>query len=155
MSPENKDNNSEQVVSDISSDNTTVVDPGLYVSPAPEVVNNQNNSSGIKVEHSTSQNIPNDLNMDSYYDNHSKGFDFFLGFIGPIVAVFLLGGYVFASNLGLFIPLVVAILLLVVSKIIGRRYIAIGVISLILIPLLLWGSCLLTAAINSVGMGTY
>jgi heme/copper-type cytochrome/quinol oxidase subunit 4 len=91
----------------------------------------------------------NQSKKDEYYTSDGRRIgDFFIGFVGSIVLVLI--AYIFTTfnrsfvsfgALSLFAPLALLILASVVSGIQGRRYIAIGIVSAIIIPLLFFGAC--------------
>jgi hypothetical protein len=90
----------------------------------------------------------------SYYKNtRQKVGDFLLGFFGIIFLNFIFGIIFYPlsvfSNFGwqsVFISITILVLAVVIPFKIGRRFIALGVVSVALVPVLIFGSCLLMFA---------
>ena len=90
----------------------------------------------------------NDANTtpNNYYKSGSKSIDFIIGFLGIIILLFALatsGAIFFNGITGLLILLLVMLFLIVLFFKIGRKFIAIGIISVLIVGLLLFGSCLM------------
>ncbi|MDD5031657.1 MAG: hypothetical protein PHR36_01270 [Patescibacteria group bacterium] len=94
--------------------------------------------------------IYNNFQKPNYYTTTGKKVgDFILGFFGIIILNSILWVVLYpllsSRNWGfvnLFIYLIILILLMVLFFKIDRRFIAIGIISVALIPILVFGSCL-------------
>jgi hypothetical protein len=99
--------------------------------------------------------------MDDYYTNgRRRVFDFLIGFFGPgLIGYVLYALYMlllspsypsYASNqFQVWAFIVAAILYLIVMIVpfkLGRRYIAVGAIAAVVVPLLIFGACLLVLA---------
>jgi hypothetical protein len=79
--------------------------------------------------------------------------DFLIGFFGTLVCVGIIGSIIFSSLLGIsgipfpsYVSVLVVFLLFFIGAIIyffkiGRKFIAIGIISALVIPLLIFGAC--------------
>lgn len=84
-----------------------------------------------------------------YYagDIKKKLSDFILGFflmpILSIIVILLIGSYAYFSEylIALFVLLVLAGIVFLFAK--GRRYIGIGIVSFLIIPLLVFGACVI------------
>lgn len=107
-------------------------------------------NNNINIHNQEEEIIYNYPQKDYYYTTTGKRVgDFMLGFFGYIIInlilvfVFLplLAGFYWGYS---FFPIVINALLLVLFFKIGRRFIAIGIISVILISILIFGSCVLT-----------
>jgi|GEM_PF-1476726 len=91
---------------------------------------------------------PEQKSKNSYYKNGGhKVTDFLIGFFAPAVVIYILtiiAPFIYAF----FYLIVIAIIILIIALfMIGRRYIAIGmIISCVVIPLIIFGSCLLMFA---------
>jgi hypothetical protein len=93
----------------------------------------------------------NNFQKPDYYTTTGKKVgDFILGFFGIIILNFIFGAVLYPlfslANSGwanLFISIVALVLFSVLFFKIGRRFIAVGIISMALIPILIFGSCLL------------
>lgn len=100
------------------------------------------------------------MNNDYYTSTGRKIGDFFIGFIGILIALFIcimlpnLLSRLLYENSGsispellpffyIILPLVLIVSGIVISNHYNRRYILIGIISGIIIPLLVFGACLL------------
>jgi heme/copper-type cytochrome/quinol oxidase subunit 4 len=97
---------------------------------------------------------PTDIKKPDYYQRKGqKVFDFFVGFLGSLIlcVVYLIIITNYSASLGSIIAFVfnipVIILILVLACFFsfssGRRFIGIGVISIAIIPLIAFGSCLM------------
>lgn len=98
-----------------------------------------------------------DSNQDYYTEKGRKISDFFIGFFGIIIAGIVITsffslflsfgtGYYNTDLLGFSTPillLILGVVATVLSFAKGRRYIGIGIISSVLVPLLIFGACLL------------
>lgn len=96
----------------------------------------------------------NPQEADYYTTTGKKVGDFILGFFGIVILNLIFGTALSFANLGwanLLISIVVFVFLLVLFFKIGRRFIAIGIISIALIPILIFGSCLLLLGAGSLG----
>ena len=89
------------------------------------------------------------LPKETYYKNGLRKFlDFLIGFLGSILFYSFAGFGInlFGSNGAGFLPMLLIFVFLVILFFkIGRKFIAIGIISILAIPLLFLGSCLLLA----------
>jgi len=98
-------------------------------------------------------------NVTDYYaeDSSRKGKDFMLGFFGMGAMLFIINTIIYLSlsrlangassslalfNVGFSFLIFLIGIILAFAK--NRRYIGIGIISLILVPLLIFGACLIT-----------
>ena len=87
----------------------------------------------------------NDGKKDYYTHTGRKIFDFILGFIfAPIIPVVIMINS--RSSTSWVFPLILMIAGIIVSFIFGRRFLAIGMISILAVPLLVLGACLLAFA---------
>lgn len=95
-----------------------------------------------------------------YYITHGRKIgDFFIGFVGfyicilvlsPLLSIIIIPIFLLSSFLGSYFSIFIIGLLYLLIPLIGiivankyhRRYISIGIISAIIIPLLLFGACL-------------
>lgn len=96
----------------------------------------------------------NPQEADYYTTTGKKVGDFILGFFGIIILNSIFATVLSFASLGwtsLLIPIVVFAFSLVLFFKIGRRFIAIGIISIALIPILLFGSCLLLLGAGGFG----
>lgn len=95
------------------------------------------------------KNTPSNSRKPDYYTSIGKKIgDFLLGFFGVIISysfyTFVLNFSYYSANMIwiiLFISIVVLVVLPVTFFKMGRRFITIGIISTLLIPLLIFGSC--------------
>lgn len=95
----------------------------------------------IQSEKNAFENVSKD---DHYTKTSQKVGDFFLGFLGSLILPF---AYSLMSFIPIWVYFFVSVAILVASCVlffkIGRRFIAVGIISMGLIPALIFGSCLL------------
>ena len=90
----------------------------------------------------------NDLAKPDYYTSVGKKvWDFFMGFFGALAVFFgalYLASSVFSGSLLYYLILtLVAIIAVAWFFHVGRRFVSIGITSTVLIPLLIFGGCLL------------
>ena len=122
--------------------------------------NDSNNSNEeLKNEYSNvvpkiieNKNVDNNLQKPNHYTSTgNKIIDFLLGFFGTIFLYYLTTISNFwsvspNSLMALFIPIIILVLLSILFFKIGRKFIAVGIIAVSIIPVLLFGSCLLLLA---------
>lgn len=114
----------------------------------------ENNDKNIQNQQETI--IHDNLRKPNYYTTTGKKVgDFALGFLGTgfvasFVSTFIssllffpatLKNSLFSSTIPILISIAVILSLIILSFKVGRKFIAIGIISLLLIPLLILGSC--------------
>jgi len=94
-----------------------------------------------QIEKVTYENVSR---ADHYAKTSQKVGDFFLGFLGALILPF---AYSLISFIPVFAFFIISVIILVALCIlffkVDRRFIAIGIISISLIPVLVFGSCLL------------
>lgn len=103
--------------------------------------------------------VSNSELKENYYTSTGKKVgDFFLGFFGVLILNFILAfifGFLFIfANLywmNLFISIAISLALIFLFFKKNRRFIAIGIIAMMLIPILVFGSCLVLLGGMSLG----